>query len=128
MDFSINPGGLLDGCAIYSKDANATYNFDGDITLNGAYPRIGSYGGGVRNWKMNCDLKGTGGIEMWAGGGATTHAVNFELKGSNSFTGGAKLSADFGVAGTLKLSSPNAMPHTKLEVNASWNYRTIEFA
>lgn len=108
--------------ALLVRIANQTTTIS-NIIVATADTRIGGYcGGDLNKYNLVGEISGPGQPNFYAGGGATSHKWTFELLASNSYAGGAILSADSGSASTLKLHNPNALSHTKLQVNASWNY------
>jgi len=112
--------GLGDRGALYFEGGNDTWN--GSITLNGT-ARIGGYGGGVITKTLSGVIGGSGTLNLWAGGGASTHENVYVLSGANSFDGPMQMDAVFGAAITVRLSGgDNRLPAEVTAVfNPNWN-------
>ena len=93
----------------------------GSITLSGV-SRIGAYNAGG-SYTLSSGIGGTGDLDIWGGGGATTHIQTFILNGAGSYIGNTMIEATYGGNTIVQLGVDNGLPtSTVLTLNSYfWN-------
>ena len=94
-----------------------TATWPGTITLSGV-SRIGAYNAGG-SYTLSSGIGGTGDLDIWGGGGATTHIQTFILNGAGSYIGNTMIEATYGGNTIVQLGVDNGLPtSTALTLNS----------
>jgi autotransporter-associated beta strand protein len=96
---------------------SVTATWPGAITLSGV-SRIGAYNAGG-SYTLSSGIGGTGDLDIWGGGGATTHIQTFILNGAGSYVGSTMIEATYGGNTIVQLGVNNGLPaSTVLTLNS----------
>lgn len=113
------PASETRGAIYYNKDT-LSGSLAGPISISGAQSRIGMYSAGG-TLTLSGAVTGSGGLELWGGGGAEGHVQRFILNGEMTHEGQTDLLADFGSQTHLRLGGANRLPtNQRLRMSASW--------